>query len=57
MIIKTGRYFFKFETVPTLAYLCLLSLLLTLGVWQLGRAEEKRTFLEQQAQGLASGLL
>ncbi|MGR8997683.1 MAG: SURF1 family protein [Gammaproteobacteria bacterium] len=54
MIIKIGRYSFKFETVPTLAYFCVLSLLLALGIWQLGRAEEKRTFLEQQAQGLAS---
>ncbi|MDD2660589.1 MAG: SURF1 family protein, partial [Methylococcales bacterium] len=37
-----------------MAYLCLLPLLIALGVWQLGRAEEKRLFLEQQEQGLAS---
>ena len=44
----------KFEKAPTLAYLCLLSLLIALGTWQLGRSEEKRLFLEQQQQGLAS---
>jgi surfeit locus 1 family protein len=54
MIIKIGRYSFKFEKVPTLIYLCLLPLLIALGVWQLGRSEEKRLFLEQQEQGLAS---
>ena len=44
----------KFEKVPTLAYLCLLPLLIALGIWQLGRSEEKRLFLEQQEQGLSS---
>lgn len=54
MIIKTGRYSITFEKAPTLAYLCLLPLLIVLGIWQLGRAEEKRTFLKQQEQGSAS---
>jgi surfeit locus 1 family protein len=54
MIIKTGRYSITFEKAPTLAYLCLLPLLCALGIWQLGRAEEKRTFLKQQEQGSAS---
>ncbi len=54
MIIKTGRYSITFEKAPTLAYLCLLPLLCVLGIWQLGRAEEKRTFLKQQEQGSAS---
>ena len=44
----------KFEKTPTLAYLCLLPLLIALGLWQLGRSEEKRLFLEQQEQGLVS---
>ena len=44
----------KFEKVPTLAYLCLLPLLIALGLWQLGRSEEKRLFLQQQEQELAS---
>ena len=44
----------KFEKVPTLVYLVLLTLLCTLGAWQLGRSEEKRLFLELQAQGSAS---
>jgi surfeit locus 1 family protein len=44
----------KFEIVPTLVYLCLLSLLIGLGNWQLGRSEQKRQFLARQEQGLAS---
>jgi len=44
----------KFEKAPTLVYLCLLPLLIALGIWQLGRSEEKRVFLEQQEQELAS---
>jgi surfeit locus 1 family protein len=44
----------KFEKAPTLVYLCLLPLLIALGVWQLGRSEEKRLFFEQQGQALAS---
>ena len=44
----------KFEKAPTMAYLCLLPLLIALGIWQLGRSEEKRVFLEKQEQGMAS---
>jgi surfeit locus 1 family protein len=44
----------KFEKAPTLAYLCLLPLLIALGIWQLGRSEEKRVFLEKQEQAMAS---
>jgi surfeit locus 1 family protein len=44
----------KFQKAPTLAYICLLSLLIALGIWQLGRSEEKREFLKQQEQGSAS---
>lgn len=44
----------KFEKAPTLAYLCLLTLLCTLGIWQLGRSDEKSVFLKQQQQSLAS---
>jgi surfeit locus 1 family protein len=54
MIFKIRGYSITFEKAPTLAYICLLPLLIALGVWQLGRAEEKRLFLEQQEQGLAS---
>lgn len=51
MIIKIGRYAIKFEKLPTLIFLCLLPLLLSLGTWQLSRAQEKRIFLQQQARG------
>jgi surfeit locus 1 family protein len=50
MIIKTKRYAIKFEKLPTLVFLGLLSLLLSLGTWQLNRAQQKRDFLQQQAQ-------
>jgi surfeit locus 1 family protein len=51
MIIKMGRYTAKFANLPTLAFVCVLPLLLSLGMWQLHRADEKREFLQQQAQG------
>jgi len=44
----------KFEKAPILVYLCLFPLLITLGIWQLERSEEKRIFLKQQEKGLAS---
>ncbi len=44
----------KLKKLPTLAYLCTVSILIALGIWQLGRAEQKRSFFEQQKQGLAS---
>jgi len=54
MIINIGRYSITLIKAPTLAYCCLLPLLLALGIWQLGRSDEKKVFLEQQAKGLAS---
>jgi surfeit locus 1 family protein len=50
MIIKTGRYSIQFAKLPTLVFLCLLFLLLSLGTWQANRASEKRYFLQQQEQ-------
>ncbi len=38
----------KFQLLPTIAYLCLLSLLLALSFWQFNRAEEKRIVLMLQ---------
>ena len=45
------------KRTPLIAYLCLLPLLLTLGVWQLNRADEKRAMLALQAQRQASETL
>jgi len=56
-MFKIGRYPLKFELIPTLAYLCLLPLLISLGVWQLHRAEEKRDFLKVEEQRLVSDVL
>jgi surfeit locus 1 family protein len=45
-----GRYTLKFAKIPSLAFLCVLPLLLSLGFWQLGRAKEKSDFLAEQQQ-------
>lgn len=57
MNIKIGRRSLKFEIIPTIAYLCLLSLLLSLGAWQLRRSDEKQAFIKLEEQRLASGTL
>jgi len=57
MIIKIGRHTISFEKVTTIAYLCLLSLLLSLGTWQLNRSDEKRLFLKLQKQGETSEIV
>lgn len=44
----------KFRLLPTLAYLCLLPVLVSLGVWQLNRAVEKRALFKLQEQRLQS---
>lgn len=56
MIFKMGRYTVTLTKWPTLAFLCLLPLLISLGIWQSNRAIEKRSFIEQQerAQLMAS---
>jgi surfeit locus 1 family protein len=43
----------RFSVLGLLLYLCLVVFLCSLGVWQLGRAEQKRQFLQTQAQALA----
>ncbi|TAN67200.1 MAG: SURF1 family protein [Methylobacter sp.] len=47
----------KFKIIPTLVYLCLLSVLLALGMWQLDRSEQKRVFLQLQEQAAATETL
>ncbi len=47
----------KFKIIPTLAYLCLLPVLLTLGMWQLDRSEQKRVLLKLQEQAVATETL
>lgn len=50
-------YPMKFKIIPTLVYLCLLSVLLALGMWQLDRSEQKRAFLKLQEQAAATETL
>lgn len=47
----------KHQRTPLIAYLCLLPILLTLGVWQLNRAEEKRALIKLQEQRQPSKIL
>lgn len=35
----------KFQLIPSIAYLCILPVLIALGIWQLNRAEEKKAVL------------
>ena len=45
------------KVIPTIIYLCLVSVLMYLGFWQLDRSDQKRAFLEQQKQALSSTTL
>lgn len=54
---NTPRYRLKFALIPSLATLCLLPLLLSLGMWQWHRADEKRALLQAQAQRLTSPVI
>jgi len=51
-IVCFGRLF-QFSGLGIAMYLLLLSLLCSLGFWQLGRAEQKERFLERQRDALA----
>ena len=44
----------NFKRTPTVIYLCVLPLLIALGLWQLGRADQKRILLEQREKGMSS---
>ena len=44
----------NFKRTPTVIFLCVLPLLIALGLWQLGRADQKRVLLEQREQGMSS---
>lgn len=48
--MRIANFEFKAKLVPTLATLILLPVLISLGIWQLGRADEKRAMLELQVQ-------
>lgn len=50
--LKIGKILIRLAFWPIVLYLCLLTLLISLGFWQLDRAEEKRQFLNMEAQRL-----
>jgi surfeit locus 1 family protein len=52
-----GCWQMNFKLIPTMIYLCLLPVLVALGMWQLDRAEQKRTFLMAQEQAAAAEML
>lgn len=47
----------KFKVIPTLAYLCLLPVLLALGMWQLDRSEQKQALLQLQEHAGAAQIM
>ena len=49
MKISGGSYIFTIKLLPALVFLLLLSLTVSLGYWQLNRADEKTQFLELRA--------
>ncbi|MEY4718504.1 MAG: hypothetical protein RL563_1122 [Pseudomonadota bacterium] len=53
MKIAFSNYQFRFTAVGLCVYLLLVSLLCSLGFWQLGRSEQKKQFLVQQQTALA----
>lgn len=48
MKITSAGSRFNFSLIPLLLYLALVTLLISLGFWQLGRADEKKIFLTKQ---------
>lgn len=47
--MRIGPFQFRPKIVPTLITLILLPILISLGLWQLSRTEEKRVILQEQA--------
>lgn len=47
----------RFYLVPTLAYLCLMPLLLALANWQFDRAEQKQQLLDKATQSAITGII
>ncbi|SJM93744.1 SURF1 family protein [Crenothrix polyspora] len=45
------------KLIPTIAYLCVLPVLIGLGIWQLNRAEQKQNFFKMQAHRLQSQII
>ena len=52
MNIRVGPWLLKLELLPSIAYLGLMILLISLGNWQLSRSKEKAVMLAQQEQNL-----
>ncbi len=48
--MRIGCYEFRARLLPTVATVLMLPLLIALGVWQLGRAEQKQALLQMYAQ-------
>lgn len=48
--IRLGPLVFNFALLPAIAFVCVSALLISLGIWQLGRAGQKQALLELQSQ-------
>ncbi|MCK5829497.1 MAG: SURF1 family protein [Methylococcales bacterium] len=55
MKIAVAGISFKFNLISGGLFLAVLSLLISLGFWQLGRADEKKIFLDQQELAIDKG--
>ena len=55
--MRMGKYQFKPKLVPTIGTILLLPVFISLGFWQLNRAEEKRQILDLQQKRLAMPVL
>lgn len=50
MKIRLGHYVFTLSIIPAMVFIGLLYLLISLGFWQLGRADQKITLIDQQSR-------
>ncbi len=57
MQINFGRYTIKLEIFYTLTYLIFFAVLVSLGLWQLDRSEQKRAFLKLEDQRAATDVI
>ncbi|MCK4842365.1 MAG: SURF1 family protein [Methylococcales bacterium] len=56
MTLTIGKIELKFSVFSIILYLVLVAILISLGFWQLGRAEQKAGFLERERESEKKGL-
>ena len=56
-MMRFGEFIFSPKTVPTVVFLLTLSLLITLGLWQLNRADEKKQLDIERSKKMSEAVL